>query len=566
MRVVDEAALLLRFARWAMATARHDTRVAELVPGNPKFMSAREAALRIPDRAVVAVSGLGGHQRASILHWALRERFESTGRPRRLTLVNVGGHGGRGLLPGTLEELARPGLVTRLFTSHFETFPSFLELAANRRCELQCLPLGVIAALYDALGRGEDGVLSEVGAGTFLDPRGGRGSPVQGGRREQWIAAAGDQLRYRLPPIDVAIFNLPAADRRGNLHAHGAAMLGDSREIARAARRNGGLVIANVGLLVDADPSRVFLPADAVDAIVCHPDTEQTAGFFHREPWPLVTADGAGDVAEGLAHAQRLRRLGEVAGGFPRRTPMDAVLARLAAATLMAELDRGAQVAIGTGLPEDAVAALFESGRADAFTFLVESGAVGGIPAPGPYFGASFGPKEIVSTAELFARCSRHLDAACLGALEIDATGDVNVSKRGRGVRHYVGPGGFLDFTTAARTIVFVSRWMRGGEMRIEDGRVRILRRGKPKFVPRVAERCFDAARALRAGKRIFYVTPVGVFRATPGGLEVVSVMPGIDVRRDVLDAAPFPIALPAAGDVPVVDLRSLARDGHAPT
>jgi propionate CoA-transferase len=554
VRVVDEAALLLRFARWAMATARHDTRVAEFVAGNPKFVSAREAALRIPDRAVVAVSGLGGHQRASILHWALRERFEATGHPRRLTLVNVGGHGGRGLLPGTLEELARPGLVTRLFTSHFETFPSFLELAANGRCELQCLPLGVIAALYDVLGRGEDGVLSEVGVGTFLDPRGGRGSPVQGGRRESWVAAAGDRLLYRLPPIDVAIFNLPAADRRGNLHAHGAAMIGDSREIARAARRNGGLVIANVGLLVDADPSRVFLPADAVDAIVCHPDTEQTAGFFHREPWPLVTADGEGDVAEGLAHAKLLRRLGELAGGFPRRTPMDAVLARLAAATLVAELDRGAQVAIGTGLPEDAVAALFEGGHADAFTFLVESGAVGGIPAPGPCFGASFGPKQIVSTAELFARCSVRLDAACLGALEIDAAGDVNVSKRGRGVRHYIGPGGFLDFTNAARTIVFVSRWMRGGEMGIEDGRVRMLRRGRPKFVPRVAERCFDAARALRAGKRIFYVTPVGVFRATPGGLELASVMPGIDVRRDVLDAAPFPIALPARGPLPIVD------------
>jgi len=563
MRVVDEAALLLRMARWAIATARHDTSVATLVPGNPKFTSAREAVAQIPDGAVVAVSGLGGHQRAAILHWALRERFEATGRPRHLTLVNIGGHGGRGLLAGTLEELAQPGLVTRLFTSHFETFRAFLELAAARRCELQCLPLGVIAELYDALGRGEDTVLSEVGVGTFLDPRVGRGSPVQGGRREQWIRAEGERLRYRLPPIDVAIFNLPAADRRGNLYADGAAMIGDSREIARAARRNGGRIIANVGILVDEDPSRVFLPADAVDAIVCHPDTEQTVGFFHREPWPLVAASGEGNIAEGLAHAQLVRRLGELAGGFPRRNAMDAVVARLAAATLSAELERGAHVAIGTGLPEDAVAALFESGRADEFRFLVESGAVGGVPAPGPYFGAAFGPKEIVSTAELFARCKGRLDAACLGALEIDAAGDVNVSKRGRGVRRYVGPGGFLDFTSAARTIVFVSRWMRGGEMRVEDGAVRILRRGRPKLVARVAERCFDATAALRAGKRIFYVSSVGVFRATPRGLEIASVMPGIDVERDVLALAPFPIALPASGVVPVVD-RAVLRSGGA--
>lgn len=559
MRVVDEAVLLLGMARWAIATARHDTRIATREPGNPRFTSARDAVTRIPDGAVIAVSGLGGHQRAAILHWALRERFEATGHPRRLTLVNVGGHGGRGLLAGTLDELARPGLVTRLFTSHFETFRAFLEVAAARRCELQCLPLGVIAELFDALGRGEDTVLSDVGVGSFLDPRVGRGSPVQGGRREQWIRVEGERLRYRLPPIDVAIFNLPAADRRGNLYADGAAMIGDSREIARAARRNGGFVIANVGLLVDEDPSRVFLPAGAIDAIVCHPDTEQTIGFFHREPWPLVAATGEGSIAEGLAHAQLIRRLGELAGGFPRRSAMDAVVARLAAATLSAELERGAHVAIGTGLPEDAVVALFESGRAGAFRFLVESGTVGGVPAPGPYFGAAFGPKKIVSTADLFARCKSRLDAACLGALEIDATGDVNVSKRGRGVRRYVGPGGFLDFTSAARTIVFVSRWMRGGEMRVEDGAVRIVRRGQPKLVARVAERCFDAARALRAGKRIFYVSSIGVLQATPSGLVLARVMPGIDIQRDVLAVAPFRIALPASGVVPVVERAVLA-------
>lgn len=562
--VADEAALLLRMSRWALASARHDTGVATRVPGNPKFTNAREAVSRIRDGAVVAVSGLGGHQRAAILHWALRKRFETTGRPRRLTLVNVGGHGGRGLVAGTLEELARPGLVTRLFTSHFETLPAFLELAAARRCELQCLPLGVIAELYDALGRGEDTVLSEVGAGTFLDPRVGRGSPVQGGRREQWIRAEGERLRYRLPPIDVAIFNLPAADRRGNLYADGAAMIGDSREIARAARRNGGRVIANVGLLVREDSSRVFLPADAVDAIVCHPDAEQTVGFFHRDPWALVAASGEGSVAEGIAHAQLVRRLGELVGGFPRRNAMDAVVARLAAATLCAELERGAHVAIGTGLPEDAVSALFESGRAHDFRFHVESGAVGGVPASGAYFGAAFGPKQIVSTAELFARCKSRLDAACLGALEIDAAGDVNVSKRGRGVRRYVGPGGFLDFTSAARTIVFVSRWMRGGEMRVEDGAVRIVRRGQPKLVARVAERCFDAARALRAGKRILYVTSVGVFEATASGLALVRVMPGIDVARDVLAMAPFPIALPASRIVPVVGRAVLAPPASA--
>jgi len=82
------------------------------------------------------------------------------------------------------------------------------------------------------------------------------------------------------------------------------------------------------------------------------------------------------------------------------------------------------------------------------------------------------------------------------------------------------------------------------------------------KLVRRVAERCFDAARGLAAGKRIFYVTPVGVFRRGEGGLELASVMPGIDVERDVLAMAPFPIALPASGRVPVVDRAIFGASG----
>jgi len=190
---------------------------------------------------------------------------------------------------------------------------------------------------------------------------------------------------------------------------------------------------------------------------------------------------------------------------------MDAVIARLVAATLVAELERGAHVAIGTGLPEDAVVALFERGRAGEFRFLVESGTVGGVPAPGPYFGAAFGPKQIVSTAELFARCRSRLDAACLGALEM--TPRVTSTSRSAAAACAATSGPAASSTSPAlhARSCFVSRWMRGGEIRVEDGAVRIVRRGQPKLVARVAERCFDAARALRAGKRIFYVSSIGV-------------------------------------------------------
>ena len=112
--------------------------------------------------------------------------------------------------------------------------------------------------------------------------------------------------------------------------------------------------------------------------------------------------------------------------------------------------------------------------------------------------------------------------------------------------------------------VIGVERDVAALKMRVEDGAVRIVRRGQPKLVTRVAERCFDAARALRAGKRILYVTSVGVFEATASGLALVRVMPGIDAARDVLAMSPFPIALPASGVVPVVDRAVLAPPGAA--
>jgi propionate CoA-transferase len=561
MNRLQEAGFLFRLGRWGLALARHDTRSPSPVPDNPKFMSPRRAVELIGDRAVVAASGLGAHHRASILYWALRERFEESGRPRGLTVVNIGGHGGRGVLPGTLDELALGGLCRRFITSHFETFRVLQDLGAGGHCELQCIPLGVLALLFDALGRGRESVLSRTGIGTFVDPRVGRGTPVAGGAHEQLVSVEKGQLRYRMPKIDVALFNLPAADRYGNLYVRNAAMIGDSYELARAAKRNGGLVIANVGLLVDEGYDRVFLPAKMVDAVVCYPDAEQTPGFFHRDPWPAVTLGFEASVDDSLEHALFARRLGERTGALARRTAVDEAVVRLAAATLASHVERGAEVAIGAGMPEDVGRVLFEGHRIGDLTLLVESGVIGGVPAPGMYFGASFGPREIVSTAALFKRCAARLDAACLGALEVDGAGNVNVSMRGSGVRGYAGPGGFIDFTEMADTLIFVCGWMRGGAMEVAGGRMHVRKRGKPKFVRQVREVTFNGARAVRQGKNVFYATPVGLFRLTRRGLALEAVFPGIDVRADILATSRAAIVLPR-GEVPVLPRSVLTGEG----
>ena len=561
MNIIETAGFVAHLAGWGLTLIRHDTHYPSPVPENPKFKSPRDAVGLIGDGDVVATSGLGGNQRASILYWAIREAFEQSGHPRQLTVMNLGGHGGRGAVPGTVEELGRPGLCTRFVTGHFDTFHAMLDLAEAGSCELQCIPQGTMALLLDALGEGRDSLLTDTGIGTFIDPRVGRGSPVTAGA-PQLVTVEGRKLRYHIPRVDVALFNAPAADRHGNLYVKNCAMTGETREIAAAAKRNGGRVIANVGLLVEEGYDRVFLPESMVDAVVYYPYTEQTGAFFHSQPWRAVTIDGDDvPIGEGLARARLMSRLARVT---PRRRPIDDAVARLAAAALAAHVPRGAYVNIGVGLPEEVCRTVFEAGHLDDLTFLVESGMVGGLPAPGVYFGAAFHPRRIISSAEMFKLCYQRLDATCLGVLQADSSGNVNVSRRGGRVRDYVGPGGFIDLSTAARTVVFVSSWTAGGRIAVDGERLRIVEPGRPKFVERVDEVTFNGARALAAGKNVLYATGVGLFRLTARGMELAQVMPGIDVRRDILESAPMKVVLPRSDDIPVVPASVVTGRGFA--
>jgi propionate CoA-transferase len=160
----------------------------------------------------------------------------------------------------------------------------------------------------------------------------------------------------------------------------------------------------------------------------------------------------------------------------------------------------------------------------------------------------------MVRSPEVFRLCASQLDVTLLGVLQADSEGNVNVSKRGEGPTNYVGPGGFIDITTGARMVIFVTSWMARADIRIENGRIKIVKPGEPKFVVKVTEITFSGKQALKAGKKVFYVTTVGVFQLTERGVELVRVMPGIDIQKDILAASPMRVVLPPSGQVPVAD------------
>jgi propionate CoA-transferase len=174
------------------------------------------------------------------------------------------------------------------------------------------------------------------------------------------------------------------------------------------------------------------------------------------------------------------------------------------------------------------------------FTLTVESGPTGGMPAAGLSFGCSHYPEAVVEQPSQFDFYDGGgLDVAVLGASEVDAEGNVNVSCfAGR----FAGVGGFVNISQSARHVIFCCTF-RAGEMEIavESGRLRIAQEGRhAKFVKRVQQVCFHGPTAFQRGQRVHYITERAVFELTPAGLALVELAPGIELQRQVLDLMEF--------------------------
>lgn len=550
MTLFEKIGLVLHILRWRFTWSKKDLGYRPKGKVSEKFITAREAARKIPDGACVASSGMAGNARCSVFFWAIREAFQQEGHPRGLTWINVGAQGSRGKVPGTVEELGLPGLLSRYIAGHLETTKAQLRLADEGQLELHTMAQGAMARLFEAQEQGETELRTEVGLGTFLDPRVGDGSRVSPDAKDQFIRADGDALVYTLPKVEVALFNAPYADAEGNIYFHHASCLSENEYLARAARANGGRVMATVSAVIPRDEAKICIPAKKVDYIVIHPHNEQTASVRQHRYWAMFTPGSQEDTTKAAARLKFMNTLLKIT---PVRDEVGNAMARLAATIFAREVPRGAMINIGVGFPEEVARYVVEQGLGKELTFTTEAGAYGGLPVPGVFFGAAVNPEKLISSTEMFHLYLERLGACVLGFLEVDEKGNVNASKRGPRMLDYVGPGGFPDIVYGARVVIFIGTWMSGAEFRIEGGQLRLAKAGKPKFVKAVDHITFSAQEALRLGKKVFYVTNIGAFQLTPAGLELACLMPGIDLEKDVLDACPAKIRLPE-GEVPVAE------------
>jgi len=561
MNLLERIRLVLHILRWRLSWSKKNLDYLPAGPVSPKFITARKAAGLIPDGNTVFSNGLAGNARCSVFFWAIRDLFEKTGAPKNLTWVNVGAQGGRGKVPGTIEEIGLPGLMLRYIAGHLETCKAQLRLAENRQLELHTLPQGVMTLLLEAQAQGQNHLRSRVGVDSFLDTRVGNGSALSANARSQYVAVDADEkaLLYFLPKIKIALINAPYADAEGNIYFKHAATWTENLQSARAARANGGKVFVTVSAVVQKSASEISLPAHEVDYIVVHPFNEQTASIRQKRYWPMFCAGAKVDLTRAV---RQLRFINNFLKITPVRGAVEFALARLGARVFAEAVHQGAMVNIGVGFPEEVARQLIEQGLANQLLFTTEAGAYGGLPAPGIFFSAAIAPQHLESSADMFRRYQNQLDVAVLGFLQVDSAGNVNASHRGERLTDIVGPGGFPDIAAGARTIVFIGTWMANARFELRDTLLKIAKPGPHKFVEQVSHITFSAREALRMGKNVFYVTNVGVFALTSKGLELRQVMPGIDVERDILQACPAQIHLPENGQVPLVDMAVLSGKG----
>ena len=501
-----------------------------------EIMSSDEAIRLIRDGDVICVNSFVGIENPIELHEALYRRYRRMQSPSHLTIISSAGFGvwdeNR-----SAEGYIRDGAVDKLICGHFGAMLSTKKLVLEDRFEAYNLPLGCISHAIRAQAGGLPGALSKVGLDIFVDPR--KDGP--GINRisiddslVKYVEVDGEEfLYYKLPKITIALIKGTAADRKGNISFDDMFMSGDALSICQAVKANHGKVIVQVDRLGDTPsrPRNAIIPGCLVDAIVVTEPEERNEAYTALTGSFEIPYDDWHAWSEKIDTASILPAKNSAAGN---------IIGRRAAKELRVD----DIVNIGIGIPEMVSRHARKNGMLDNVTLTVESGGIGGFPVSGEAFGAMIGAASVYDMANQFDLYNNGgLDICFMGALEVDAQGNVNAH---RGQAAFAGIGGFAHITAKTPTVVFCLTFnTKGLDVTQSKGVVTIHSEGSiPKFVKEVGSVSFSAKRAIANGQKVLYVTERCVFRLTPKGLKLIEAYPGVDVKKDILKQLPFEVEI----------------------
>lgn len=554
MNFFNKVHIIAHIIRWRLTWNNKDLSYHHPEAKGEKFITAREFALMIKDGMTVSTVGMAGNHRCSVFFWAVKERFLQSGFPKNLTWIALGAQGTREKAPGSLDELAIPGIISKIISGHYNTLTGIPRLAEAGQIEMHVIPLGIGAMVLEEQAKGNDYLITETGLNTFVDPQVGTGSYVAGSpQTSSYVERVGDKLKYHLPAIEIGMFVAPYADAEGNIYFTNGCTYTEARETTFATRAKGGKVIVSITSIIPKNEKEIFLKSEYVDYIIVHPFNEQTGMVLQRRYWKMLLKGSNENIDVSVSKLKFMNAFIKVT---PTRVPAEEAFARAAAWLFMKLIKKGEHINIGTGLPEEVSRMIYEGGIYKDVTFFTETGVIGGLPAPGSFFGTAINPEDIITSAQMFHRLyeNRNLTTV-LGMIEADSNGNINVSKRGARPGLYVGLGGFTDITSAARNIIFVGSWMAHAQFSVANGKMSVIKKGEHKFVEKVSEVSYNGSEGLRKEQNVYYVTNVGIFKLTQKGMCLIYVMPGIDIEKDILNDCPMKIVLPEKEKVEVIPL-----------
>ena len=501
-----------------------------------KVCSAVEAVAAIKDGQSVAAVGVIGWITPDDLLKELGKRFQEAGHPRDLTfyfpVANGDSMGIRGM-----DHVAIPGLMKRLIAGSYVNpvnpatgkRPEFMRLIRENQIEAYSWPIGATMHWLREVARRSPGYLTEIGLGTYIDPR-QHGGKLTAKTQEELVTLVDlrgrEYLFYPTWPLDVGFIRATKADEFGNLSFDEEPIISASLAIALAVKASGGTVVAQVKELVARRTRKVQevkIPGALVDRVVV-------------SPTQMMVTDIQSDPAY-------LGGLPFDVSSLPRIPPgPDRVIANRAAR----ELRPGVVTIFGFGASSDvpllmAEKGCFADGRISDYHFTTEHGPFGGLVMSGWQFSANVYPEALLDGPAQFDFIDGgNCKIAALAFAEFDAAGNVNVSRFGTA---NPGAGGFIDIAYNARDLIFTGTFTTSGlKVAITDGGLRVVSEGRVrKFVPKVQEITYPVCKNIgQRGQRATLITERAVFVVEADGLVLSERARGIDVKKDVLDLMDF--------------------------
>ena len=500
-----------------------------------KHITPAQAAALIPDHAVVTVSSSSGLGCPDLMLRAIGEHFEATGHPRNLTTLHPIAAGDMSGIKG-IDHIAKKGLLAKIIGGSYPSGPSSAEppliwqmIGANE-IPAYNVPSGILFDMHREAAAKRPGVITKIGLDTFVDPDRQGCAMNEAAQREpvvRKIEFADEEWLY-FPNIipQVAIIRATTADEHGNLtYEHEGATLGGLDQ-ALAARNNGGIVIAQVKRITkqgSLKPHDVRVPGMLVDYIIVDPEQKQTTQTVYD---PAIS----GEIFRPLESFR-----------VPEFNVQKVIARRVAQ-----ELEAGSCVNLGFGISANVPRILMEEGLHGSVTWVIEQGAVGGVPLLDFAFGCASNADAYMPSPYQFTYFQGGgFDASLLSFLEIGRDGSVNVSRLSFRPHVTAGAGGFVDITARAKKIVFSGMFNAGAKLGIEGGRLVIEKEGKlKKLVNETEHVTFSGSRAVAQGQDITYVTERCVMKLTPQGIMLTEIAPGVDLQAHILEQSEFPLII----------------------